>query len=391
MIKSIDRKIYILEDVFPHPYSINSWRGLELIAHLNAFSSAHIITTLSSINLLGADITKDDILSQFNAKYPDLGSRVEYKECISASDIEEGSLIYTIFLNNIYNYLNIIEQKRCPFIFELYPGGGFAINNEVSDKKLHQVISSPFFKGIIVSNNVTYQYLKQKKWCPDTQILYVPGCVVDTNIAPKNMPPKRYPQDKSHFDIAFVAYRYSEHGEDKGYDIFVNVAKELHKLSNSFTFHVVGSFDENTIDVAELHDKIHFYGVHDINWFNEFYPQIDIILSPNRPFYLGKGFFDGFPTGCAVDAILRKVVLIASDELHQNVNMFKNGEDVFIVKNDINIIIDRILFLQKFPDELSRLAINGCNRAHTIYSEYHQLKPRIDLLQKVLQKINVEV
>src|SRR4030066_370297 len=68
-------------------------------------------------------------------------------------------LFYCVFINNIYDNLNWLEKFKIPFIFTLYPGGGFQINNEIIDKKLKIVFNSPMFKKVIVTQIFTLDYL----------------------------------------------------------------------------------------------------------------------------------------------------------------------------------------------------------------------------------------
>lgn len=53
---------------------------------------------------------------------------------------------------------------------------------------------------------------------------------------------------------------------------------------------------------------------------------MDIILSPNRSNILANGAFDGFPTAAVVEAGLKGVIMMISDDNNQNL-IFKDGED----------------------------------------------------------------
>ena len=86
-------------------------------------------------------------------------------------------------------------------------------------------------------------------------------------------------------------------GVDKGYDVFIEVARRLRGLHGDIVFHVVGSFDESDIDVSDLQEGIKFYGVRQTDFFPGFYASMDIIRAPNAPFGICPGSFDAFLTG----------------------------------------------------------------------------------------------
>lgn len=303
--------------------------------------------------------------------------------------MQEADLVYFIFLNNVWRHLAALEKYKIPFVFELYPGGGFALNNTESDRKLETVLRSEYFKGIVVSSYVTYEYLLERAYCSSEQIFLIPGCILGNHAwKPELTQKKYYGIDKDVFDVVFAAYRYSETGSDKGYDTFVEAAKILHRKSDKFRFHVVGNFDETILDVGELKGSIQFYGIRDEKWFDEFYKNADVFISPNKSGILSEGTFDGFPTGCGMDALIRQVVLIAADELKQNHGQYDNGKDIYIVKNNLQIIVDRVWFLFQHPYMLKCIGKSGFEKASDIYSYKKQLKPRIEFLYGCMKKLH---
>jgi glycosyltransferase involved in cell wall biosynthesis len=74
-----------------------------------------------------------------------------------------------------------------------------------------------------------------------------------------------------------MAHKYTSRGEDKGYDVFVDVAIILRQKHDDIYFHVAGGFDQHVIDVSSLGDRIKFYG----------------LLSPNQidGFFQGHGYY----------------------------------------------------------------------------------------------------
>jgi glycosyltransferase involved in cell wall biosynthesis len=379
-------KLFIVDDVFTHPRSVDSWRGVEFHSYLDNFFEAQIITSLASIKLLNS-MAEDEIMREYQQKYPQYKNRVSALSENEFLCLQDADMAYFIFLNNVWSSLDAIEKYKTPFIFQLYPGGGLALNNIESDRKLREVMQSYYFRGVIVSSIVIYQYLIEYGFCHKEQILLLPGCVMNNQVWKDAAIDKRYyGKDKDCFDIAFASYRYSKYGEDKGYDVFVKAAQTLHKISDKFKFHVIGNYDEKILDVSNLGDAIKFYGVRDVNWFNAFYQDIDVFLSPNKSSILDGGSFDGFPTGCGMDALIRKVVLIATDDLEQNNGQYCNGMDIFIVKNNLQIIMDRIMFLFQHPYMLKRYGECGFKKAKELYSYERQIRPRIQFINSILKQ-----
>jgi len=82
------------------------------------------------------------------------------------------------FLTNIYENLVWLEKYKIPFVFTLYPGGGFQIEDFTSDYKLQKVLDSPQFRKVIVNQLFTKEYLISKKFCSADKIEFIFGCVV---------------------------------------------------------------------------------------------------------------------------------------------------------------------------------------------------------------------
>ena len=124
--------------------------------------------------------------------------------------------------------------------------------------------------------------------------------------------------NKDTFDIIFCAAKYMPKGLDNGYDVFIELANSLIKRYSFVRFHLVGGFDKDDKDVTLLRNAIAFYGYKKFDDLKEIYNKMDVIISPNKPFLLGKGAFDGFPQGTVVEAVFNGVVALITDELNQN-------------------------------------------------------------------------
>lgn len=293
-------------------------------------------------------------------------------------------LAYTYFLAETYTLLPYLEKNKLPFIFVLYPGGGFGLNNHSSDQMLREIFGSKYFRKVIVTQPVTRKYLLENNFCSEKQIHYEFGGYVQ--FLPEDIPTKlQYKKDKSTIDICFVAAKYSQYGEDKGYDIFINVAKKLAYQYSFVRFHVVGGFNASDIDVTDIKDKISFYGYQGKTFLTNFYPRMDICLSPNRPFKLFDGNFDGFPLG--LDAMCFANVLMTTDEL-DNKELFEDNKDIVIIKPNSEDILQKITKLIENPIKLLEIGMAGQRVLFSKMNPNTRLLNIVDLLTKEIIKYN---
>lgn len=372
--------IAIIDDVFPHPLS--GFRYQEFTSILESFKKSTAFTNGRSLVCLG-NKNIEELLIEYKRKNPNLSSKIQ--EIYSINNFNY-KLIYCTFLNNAYyDVIPLAEQNKIPFIFTLYPGGGFGINNRDSDAKLKRVIKSPCFKKVIVTQTITYNYLIRRKLCPKEKIEFIYGVVTPIEkLESKIKNKKHYKFKKETLDICFVAHKYTKYGEDKGYDIFIEVAKKLSKKYNNINFHVVGPFDKNVLDTKGIRN-INFYGIKDQNYFDNFYKNKDIILSPNINSKIFKGSFDGFPTGSVTDAAIRKVAMFCTDPLKLN-NKFIDGKDIVIIKHDSDDITKKTEYYINNPIKLKKICENGYDKVKNIYSYNNQIKPRLKILNKAINQ-----
>jgi len=264
-------------------------------------------------------------------------------------------------------------------------GGGFSLGDKDSDRKLRRVLSSPSFRKVIVTQKISYDYLVEQGLCPPDKIDFIYGGVLSSHLlANKTQDKQRFLDSKSTFDICFVAHKYTQWGTDKGYDIFIEVAKLLSKACKEIVFHVVGPFDASDIDVIGIEDKIRFHGTRYTDFFPDFYANMDIILSPNRSFVLSPGSFDGFPTGACVEAGLCGVAVFCTDPLKQNIK-FKDGEEIVIVQTNVQEICDQVQHFYHRPEELYWLSSQGQQAFRKVFDLSAQMQPRIDILSSLLK------
>jgi glycosyltransferase involved in cell wall biosynthesis len=287
-------------------------------------------------------------------------------------------LAYSFFLSETYTLLPFYIKHKIPFVFVLYPGGLFSLKSKESDIMLREIFASDYFRGVIVTQQITMDHLLQKNLCnPDDVHLIYGGFVQFTrgDVKPKIL----FKKHKQTLDICFVAAKYSEHGIDKGYDLFIDVAKRISAETEDVRFHVVGGFDEKDIDVGEIGDRITFYGYLQPAELAEFYSSMDIFLSPNRPFKLYEGNFDGFPLG--IDAAYCGAALFVADELKMNRNYIED-EEIVVIPLDPDEISKKILEYRANPDRLYNLMQRCQSKSQQLFDINTQIDERIKVFKK---------
>ena len=72
-------------------------------------------------------------LAEYAAKFPDFADRViRYHP----GRIVRARLAYVVFVHNVAFFLDTIERNRLPFVYTLYPGGGFQLDYPTGDARL---------------------------------------------------------------------------------------------------------------------------------------------------------------------------------------------------------------------------------------------------------------
>ena len=375
------KDLLILDTSFPHP--VSSFRYQEFTSLLENFSNSVVLTTGEDLNALREYRPLEEVIKEFESVRPDLAGRT----VATSHDISPnvGYLAYVVFQYNMMVFLAALEMSQIPFIFTLYPGGSFEVNVPESDSVLKRIFDSPLFRKVIVTQKLTYDYLIRKAFCNPDQIEFIYGVVTPIEMLEKPIVKKYYGVDKNTLDICFVAHKYMAKGIDKGYDVFIEVAKNIVNLYDDVNFHVVGSFDESDIPIEGLEGRITFYGLKNSEWLCEFYQNQDVILSPNIPFVVHNGSFDGFPTASCTEAGANGVVILCSDPLGLNIK-FTDWEDIVLIPHDAEKITEIISRLRADPGKIVEISKNSVIKIREIYSYENQILPRINLIQSQLDK-----
>ena len=184
--------------------------------------------------------------------------------------------------------------------------------------------------------------------------------------------------------ICFVAVKYMPAGVNKGYPEFIAAAHQLAATVAGLRFHVVGNFDASDVDVQALGERIRFYGRLNTPELKAFFLNMDLIVSPNRPYLLHPGNFDGFPTGCCMEAALCGVAIMATDVLHQNPG-YPPGQAIFLLPDEpveiVPAIVQQVRQLLAAPDQLAHCGRQGERLNRVFHAPGAQLGPRMALLR----------
>lgn len=365
-----NRKLAILDDFFPN--LTTGFRIAEFNYYLERFPNSEAYVH-----------RYDNHYPEYAATYPHLKDKVKSFWQFDWTGKSYG-LFYTVFLSNAAHFTFAYEYDNTPFVFELYPGGGFWLNDDAVDAKLKKVFDSPLFRKVIVTQKITYDYIIEHGFVTPDKVTYIYGMVTYPDYFHPTIRKNFFGKDKNTFDICFVANKYMPNGIDKGYPVFIETCKKLLKISENFRFHVVGNFEYDEIDVKELGSTIVFYGAKDKRFFPIFFSKMDIIVSPNQPFILIPGkSYDGFPTGCCIDAALHNVAVFCTDPLNMNEH-FEHMKNIFIINPDAEEIAESILAYYHDPDELYQMSARGQEKFREVFDFNKQVTARASVIEQFL-------
>ena len=370
--------LLVLDDCFP--CELSSFRYQEFMAYLRQVEGTRVLSTGEALKTLKADEGIEAVIERFKTGHPDLDtsvSRFDPEATVAAN------LGYCVFLYQAEKFLPFFERNGIPFIFTLYPGGGLRLDDPECQESIRKVCASKWFRGVISTQTIVTKYLKENALCPQERITEVVGVVLPEIFENSTWIDKRqYGVNKTRIDICFAAYKYTERGEDKGYDLFVECAKRLAPRHSNVVFHVIGNFDRDDIDVSQLGPCIKFHGPLQSEELLRLYQSMDIILSPNRGQVRG-GQFDGFPTGSCITAGLCGVVVFCTDLLDQNAFLTDGTDFVSIGLEPASICKKLEKFIDN-PTALYWLARNGQDSFKQFFSLQTQIQPRLDLISSLL-------
>lgn len=325
----------------------------------------------------GYGMSKEDFTER-RAKYVEYYPENRHQVTYLKNRYDEPFLALTYFLADTYTFLPFMEKNNLPFCFVLYPGGALGVNNPSSDAMLSKIFRSPLFRRVIVTSDVTEKYLRDTGLCDARKIESLWGGVsqfVTSNFEQK----PRFPDDKDTLDIMFVAFKYSDGGYDKGYDLYIQAAQEVTKKHKNVRFHVVGNFSQQDHGKTRLSDNIVFHGPLYGDELKDLYAKADIQVSLSRSNVLFDGNFDGFPLG--IDALFTNTLLMTSDDLGQNGGRFSTKE-FCTVGLDVDEIITKLEYFIQKPKKMYKMAYDGTSKANSLLD----VNQRVIKLDRILKK-----
>ena len=371
----------VLDDFFPN--LLTGFRVAEYNAHLQSFPQLTVLSTLADFPVQHASYAR---------QYPGLASRVQP---YSPAWLAGCSLAYLNFLNNAVQFLPALQEQGIPFVLTLYPGGGFGLDETESDDKLARVLASPLLQALIVTQPVTEHYVRrfaERRQLPLPPVHRIDGLVVNPLYfeAEPLAPSTHFGASKTGIDVCFVAERYMPAAANKGYPEFIAAAQALADLP-ALRFHVVGGgFDPHELDVSALGERIRFYGRLETSQLRQFYHGMDLIISPNRARLLHPGNFDGFPTGCCVEAALCGVAVMATDSLQQNPG-YVDDESIFLLDAAglplAQQIAERLRRLAAQAQLLRTVGQSGQALTRQFYAPERQIGERQRILREVAARL----
>ncbi|MBU6360142.1 MAG: glycosyltransferase family 4 protein [Chloroflexota bacterium] len=373
------KRLIVLDNIFPNEYS--GFRVAEFHTYFDRLSDTKVYSTGSALFVAGDNRGIAQVISNYEQRFPQYRGRVQ---AFNPHRKLQGGLAYLMFLDQVMAFLPIIERDRIPFAFTLYTLGGFFLDDPKTIEKLRRINHSPYFRKIIVTQNVARDFINSGAYIDPAKMEFVYGVVTASDYLSKQLPARRkFGQSKNTFDICFVGTKYMPRGEDKGYDVFIETAKALCKRRADVRFHVIGRFDGSEMDISEIGTNITFYGTQRTDFFPEFYAGMDIILSPSAPGKLQPGAFDSFPNGSCIEAGICGVAVFVTDKLGQNITL-KDGEDIIIVPYDVTQISDIIDDYLNHYDDLCALGQQGSTTFRRVFGSEAQIEPRLRILQSCL-------
>jgi glycosyltransferase involved in cell wall biosynthesis len=373
------RRLVILDDVFPS--RLSAFRIAEYTSYLLTWQDAVVYSKGDASMLSPEHEGFTETVRSYEAMFPEAKGRVH---AYRPRTRYRASLAYTVFLNNAHAFLGGLERNRTPFAFTLYPGGGFKPGVAECDAKLKRVLESPLFRKVIVTQKLSLDYLTERDLTTPEKIAYIYGYVPPSDRLEAGSHRKAlYPTDKETLDICFVAYRYTPHGEDKGFDVFVTVGRRMLERHPELRLHVVGNFCSDDVPGAALGPRCIFYGPLASEDLARHFASMDIMLAPNAAFVRAGGEFDGFPTGSAVEAALCGVAVFATDPLNLNTAL-EDGRDLVILRRDPEAILRTTEEYLSDPVRLYALARRGRDSFMRVFDPQAQLRARRQVLEECM-------
>ena len=115
-------KLLLYDTIFPSPIGTFAWE--EYHNYLKMFPQADLYSLGSDFRDIGKQEDFDRVFKNYSTSHPDLAKRVFPFR--GELPLAKTKLFYTLFLRNIYAFINLLEAYDIPFAFTLYSGESLA-------------------------------------------------------------------------------------------------------------------------------------------------------------------------------------------------------------------------------------------------------------------------
>jgi len=371
---AFNAEIVIIDDIFPNPLS--DWRVNEYLGYLKNFSDVLIFTgTIKNDNLYIPESYKD-WLDSFLNKTKFSQSRFHALQYNLKIDAKLG---YCLFYNNLKYAFSIFEKNNIPFVFTLYPNGGFSIYDNECETQLSIFFSSRLFRHVIVNMPHVYDYIIQRFKLDINQITLIYGAPLNHSEQFLNNSNLVF---NERINVVFVAHKYSKYGIDKGLDVFVKVANHF-RGNRKISFTIIGDYTQS--DLVCTSDNLAIITAKNPEYLDDILKNYQIVLSPNRSHVLHYGSFDGFPTGSVVHAAFCGCMMMLTDSW-DNANSIGliNNVDLVLISDRPSEIVEKLSFFIDNPNEISKIAENGSKKLKQLINCDDQIQKRLDIINKYI-------
>jgi lipopolysaccharide transport system ATP-binding protein len=358
--------LLILDDFYPN--LTTGFRIAEYNHYLRVFPDLLIASTAS-------DFRRQHAI--FARYYPDVQNRVV---AFDPALLPHARLCFLNFLNNVHHHIDSLEAANLPFVFTLYPGGGFELHSATAKSKLTRALGSPMLRAVISTQPVTTDVLRLMQCPVEVHELY--GVVVNPAYFRSFTPRTKTVVDPEGrgLKICFVAHRYDPTGSTKGYPVFIEVCAALADRYPGLEFTVVGNYGPRDLEIpARLAGNLQFRGLMATSQLRQFLLTQDLMISPNQPYAVSGAAFDGFPTASSVEASLCGVAILCADEL--NLNRFYGPDEMIICDPEASAILRAVEPLLASPSTITQIGERGRKKSAKLFSAEAQLLPRTQILR----------
>jgi lipopolysaccharide transport system ATP-binding protein len=369
--RQVGSGLVIVDDWFPN--LLSGFRIAEFLHHLRVFPGLRVVSTNPDISHF----------VRFAKSYPDVSDRVLPWRAETLNGMRAA---WFVFLNNAHTWLAEMEQRSIPFVFTLYPGGGFNLGDPESEAKLARLLASPMLTAVIATQPITIETLR-RMGCP-VPVHDIPGVVVNPTYVVSSRARTTFTVSGA-TRICFAAFRYDPGGRSKGFPEFLEAAAILAHDHPKLRFAVAGDLGPADWPVPAILDgRIAFHGAMPTSELQAFFLRQDVIISPSRRHVTSGTAFDGFPTGSCVEAALCGVVVLSSDELDQN-RFYRVNEEILVCPPEAEAIASTLEPLVADPARLASIAEAGRRRTLALYGTGAQLVSRTRVLRSLAAEAGI--